>query len=189
MQFHPLHFSWVALPQKPRAIVVFVGGAFFGSFPTLFYRGFLRSLYDAGYGVVALPFRFSFQHWDIAISLAIYQPELKKEIQALLQARQAADQEAMEISYIWLAHSLGSKYIALLELLSESEDLTTLGLIMETFRQVSPRLGGELRGKLQLINAPAFTLRNQPQILVDPVISDLEAAIPVPFCSGCLPHC
>ncbi|MCP9792355.1 DUF1350 family protein [Vulcanococcus limneticus Candia 3F8] len=72
MRFHALHFGWAALPPQPRAVVIFLGGAFFGSFPTLFYRALLRDLYGAGYGAVAIPFRFSIRHWDIAISLAIY---------------------------------------------------------------------------------------------------------------------
>jgi len=47
-RFQPLLFSWVALHPKPKGVIQFVGGAFFGSFPTLFYRYFLSQLFEAG---------------------------------------------------------------------------------------------------------------------------------------------
>ena len=178
MHFHPLHFGWVALPSRPKAVVVFIGGAFFGTFPTFFYRGLLRVLYDLDYVVVALPFRFTFNHWDIAISLSIYLAELKKELDALLPAFTTYENKesinaAQNLPYLWIAHSLGCKYVALLELLSESEKFIAKQEIIKALKQAQ-----ELQAKLELINADQLSLLNQPQLLVDPVITDLEAAIP-----------
>lgn len=183
MRFQPLHFGWVALPPQPKAVVVFIGGAFFGTYPTFFYRGFLRVLYDLGYAVVALPFRFTFRHWDIAISLSIYLAELKKEVNALLASTDSnggLQQKNTEtrLPYLWVAHSLGCKYVALLELLSESEDMSSMRAIKEAFTEVDPRQLKELVAKLELIEADQLSLLNQPQLLVDPVIASLDAAIP-----------
>lgn len=183
MRFQPLHFGWVALPPRPKAVVVFIGGAFFGTYPTFFYRGFLRVLYDLGYAVVALPFRFSLRHWDIALSLSIYLAELKKEVNALLaptgsnRGLQEQNTEA-RLPYLWVAHSLGCKYVALLELLSESEDMSSMRAIKEAFAEVDRRQLKELEAKLELIEAEQLSLLNQPQLLVDPVIASLDAAIP-----------
>lgn len=183
MRFQPLHFGWVALPPRPKAVVIFIGGAFFGTYPTFFYRGFLRILYDLGYVVVALPFRFTFRHWDIALSLSIYLAELKKEVNALLTLT-GSDGGVQEpnaetrVPYLWVAHSLGCKYVALLELLSESEDMSSMRAIKDAFAEVDPRQLKELVAKLELIEAEQLSLLNQPQLLVDPVIASLDAAIP-----------
>lgn len=183
MRFQPLHFGWVALPPRPKAVVIFIGGAFFGTYPTFFYRGFLRILYDLGYVVVALPFRFTFRHWDIALSLSIYLAELKKEVNALLTSTSSGGglQEPnteTRAPYLWVAHSLGCKYVALLELLSESEDMSSMRAIKDAFAEVDPRQLKELVARLELIEAEQLSLLNQPQLLVDPVIASLDAAIP-----------
>jgi hypothetical protein len=183
MHFHPLHFGWVALPPKPKAVVVFIGGAFFGTFPTFFYRGFLRKLYDLDYAVVALPFRFTFNHWDIALSVSIYLVELRHELDTLLLASisDGGKQNVNpipKIPYLWIAHSLGCKYVALLELLTEREKSCTEQRIMEALQEVAPKQAEQLQAKLNLIEADQISLLNQPQILVDPVITNLEAAIP-----------
>lgn len=183
MRFQPLHFGWVALPPQPKAVVVFIGGAFFGTYPTFFYRGFLRVLYDLGYAVVALPFRFTFRHWDIAISLSIYLAELKKEVNALLASTDSngglqEQNTETRLPYLWVAHSLGCKYVALLELLSENEDMSSMLAIKEAFTEVDSRQLKDLVAKLALIEVDQLSLLNQPQLLVDPVIASLDAAIP-----------
>ena len=183
MRFQPLHFGWVALPPQPKAVVVFIGGAFFGSYPTLFYRGFLRVLYDLDYAVVALPFQFTFRHWDIALSLSIYLAELKRELDSLL-CESSADGGKREpgvnpkLPYLWIAHSLGCKYVALLELLCDVEDYRFKKNIMHALSEAEPRQAQELQAKLKLIQADQASLFNQPQLLIDPVIANLNSAIP-----------
>ncbi|WP_094510974.1 DUF1350 family protein [Synechococcus sp. MW101C3] len=181
MKFHPLHFGWAALPAHPHAIVIFLGGAFFGSFPTVFYRAYLRDIYEAGYGIVALPFRFSLRHWDISLSLASYQSELRAEVAALLMADGLQNEPVCSVDYLWIAHSLGCKYVALLELLSDSEEISKSDNIISALKLEVPEQADELLNKLSQLDAHIISLRDQQQILVDPVIADLEAAIPLPF--------
>ncbi|TAE94818.1 MAG: DUF1350 domain-containing protein, partial [Oscillatoriales cyanobacterium] len=79
-KFQPISFSWVALHPQPKGVIQFIGGTFFGTFPTVFYRDFLKKLFADGYTIVALPFRFSFRHWPIAVSLLQEQEILRKEL-------------------------------------------------------------------------------------------------------------
>ena len=180
MKFTPLRFSWLALPPKPRAIVVVLGGAFFGTFPTLFYRRLLRDIHDAGFGVLALPFRFTFQHWDVALSLAIDKSAIEQDVIYELNQRLLAEGEpaCTQIPTLWLAHSLGCKYVALLELLTDTEVNHNRAAVLAAFKEASPAQAAELSRKLEAIDMDRISLSNQPQILIDPVIADLEGAVP-----------
>ncbi|WOD40711.1 DUF1350 family protein [Nodosilinea sp. E11] len=172
-KFEPVSFSWVALHPQPRGVIQFMGGAFFGSFPTLSYRHLLQELYRAGYTVVALPFRFSFRHWSIALNLLEEQRRLRKLLPGL--AEQAGYESAIyeqDDRYAWLGHSLGCKYIALLELLCGVElapDDRTLDAV------IGPKQAQWLRDRLA--NVP--TIWNQPSQLLAPDISDTTSAVPV----------
>ncbi|MGD1953398.1 MAG: DUF1350 family protein [Leptolyngbyaceae cyanobacterium] len=182
-RFLPTRFSWMAIHPQPVGIIYFIGGAFFGSMPTLFYRFLLKSLFVNGYTVVALPFRFSFRHWSVALSLAENQNEIR---QALLEEakKQGFDttlyQETLEnpqdIREYWIGHSLGCKYIALLELLTDFE-------IFEQQTGLFTCLGEQQAQKIDCMidksNLHSVSLYNQPSILLDPVISDLDNAVPI----------
>ncbi len=129
--------------------------------------------YDAGYTVVAIPFRFSFRHWSIALSLL----EEQRRLQAYLPKLATRSGYASEIyaqgdRYAWLGHSLGCKYIALLELLCDIE----LDSKDPTLDEV---IGVENANWLRrrLTNAP--TIWNQPTQLLAPDISDTTSAVPV----------
>ena len=173
-RFQPLSFSWVALHPQPKGVIQFVGGAFFGSFPTLFYRYFLSQLFEAGYTIVALPFRFTFRHWSVALSLLDEQQRLQPEI-ITLAARSGYETDVYRHpeNYTWIGHSLGCKYIALLELLSSDQWQTNLqacippGQAQVQRQQISDRLGNR------------SAIRNQRSLLLAPDISDTESAIPV----------
>ncbi|MEG5067561.1 DUF1350 family protein [Microcoleus sp. B3-A4] len=119
-KFQPVSFSWVAVHPQPKGVVQFIGGSFFGSLPTLFYRYFLQQLFEEGYTVVALPFRFTFRHWPIAIGLLKEQEILRTELTKIAH-RLGYESEIYQepSSYFWVGHSLGCKYIALLEFLSD----------------------------------------------------------------------
>jgi hypothetical protein len=180
-RFQALHFCWAALHPAPKGIIVFIGGAFFGSFPTFFYRGFLRSLHEQGYTIVALPFRFSFRHWDIALSLVTYQDEFNNEL--LGEARRLGYRDEIyrenprskEFNYAWMGHSLGCKYISLLEILS---DLESDSLRSELGDCIGAKQATLLFSSLQTTSLEKNTLMNQPSILLDPVLSDLDNAVP-----------
>src|SRR5689334_8122940 len=107
LKFVPLSFSWVAIHPEPKGVIQFIGGAFFGTFPTLFYRYFFEKLYEEGYTIIALPFRFSFRHWQIAISLLKEQETLQKELLKITCDPLYRD----NTKYFWIGHSLGCKYI------------------------------------------------------------------------------
>lgn len=103
--FEPIVHSWVALHPEPKGVIEFMGGALFGSVPTVSYGHFLESLYSAGYTVIALPFRFGLDHESIADSLLL-------ERNAVLQQ---IDHSHQGVPRFWVGHSLGCKYIILLE--------------------------------------------------------------------------
>ena len=187
-RFTPLHFNWVAIHPNPVGVVYFIGGFFFGTFPTIFYRAFLKGLYNEGYTVVAMPFRLSFRHWLVAISMA----------KDLIGLRKAIAVEADHLGYdsgiytedptatgrhYWISHSLGCKYVALLEILSDLEG--------GTLREVlSGCVGGDQYRQivfaLKNVDLHAISLKNQPSILMAPVISGLEAAVPIGFIARAL---
>ena len=169
LQFQPVSFSWLALHPEPKGVIQFIGGAGFGSLPTVAYRYFLQRLFDAGYTIVALPFRFSFRHWSIALSLLAEQQKLKSILAEL--AKQMGYQHEIYQSaeqYYWVGHSLGCKYVVLLELLSGEwrEDVkhcTTKGT------------AAWLADRLPLERA----IRGQRSLLIAPDLSDTETAIPI----------
>jgi hypothetical protein len=172
-RFEPLHFGWAAVPPKPNSLVIFIGGAFFGSFPTVFYRAVLQNLYVRGCAVVTLPFRFSFRHWDIALSIAEYQTELRSELTSL----GAVLSSGLPLPTVWIGHSLGCKYIALIELLSDPERLMFSTAGEKCLR--SPERQA-LNRRISAIDLKRISLIDQPSILIDPVISDLDSAVPLP---------
>lgn len=162
--FQPISFSWVALHPNPKGVIQFIGGAFFGTFPTLFYRHLLQALYREGYTLVALPFRFSLRHWQIAYSLLEEQHRLRQILPDLAK-HQGYDSSLYQkvSSYQWIGHSLGCKYIALLELLSGDEEGVAAALpddLIDIYRR-------------------SEGIWSQGSVLLAPDISDLESAIPV----------
>ncbi|MEM8505419.1 MAG: DUF1350 family protein [Cyanobacteria bacterium P01_D01_bin.1] len=183
-RFFPTRFTWAAIHPKPVGVVYFVGGAFFGSFPTLFYRFLLKSLFCKGYTVVALPFRFSFRHWSVALSLLENQANIRQEIeeeakkQGFETALYAEDPDANtpKIREYWVGHSLGCKYIALMELLTDFEIFDKHSAMLHCLGQPQAERIDKLIDKSPL---ETISLYNQPSILLDPVISDLDNAVPI----------
>lgn len=142
-KFIPLSFSWVAIHPKPKGVIQFIGGALFGSFPTVFYHYFLRKLYAAGYTIVALPFRFTFEHWSVSLELLREQYVLRQAIiEKVIDLEYDPEIYLKDANYRWVGHSLGCKYILLLELLSGFEPPTTQNLERSPFlwQQIKPNL-------------------------------------------------
>lgn len=164
-----MSFSWVAIHPEPKGVIQFIGGAFFGTFPTVFYRYFLQTLFEEGYTIVALPFRFSFRHWSIAISLLKEQEVLRQELSKITDNNVYQE----KANYLWLGHSLGCKYIALLEFLSGSEWQEIAGTCVkpDAYKQVEALLADAgLKGA---------SIFNQPSLLIAPDLSDTESAVPI----------
>ncbi|OKH48333.1 hypothetical protein NIES30_09875 [Phormidium tenue NIES-30] len=180
-RFKPLTTSWAAIHPQPQGVIFFIGGAFFGTFPTVFYRYLLRSLYQEGYTLVALPFRFSFRHWSVAVSLANSKPQIRQELTALAKQQgysyslYGEDPNSPAFNYLWIGHSLGCKYIALLELLTDraKQDQAVLNGCIESSQSQ------HLAEALDDVSLKQISLLNQPSILLDPVVSDLDSAVPI----------
>ncbi|MGF1521695.1 MAG: DUF1350 family protein [Leptolyngbyaceae cyanobacterium] len=178
IRFRPLSFSWVAIHPEPKGVILFIGGAFFGTFPTIFYRFFLKSLFEENYTIVAIPFRFSFRHWPIAISLLREQEVLKTQI---CEAAKQLDYE-YEIyqdrqNYTWIGHSLGCKYVTLLEFLSDKNwRQNLLNCVDGNEDQIL-----DITRSLERIPAEHRSIKDEPSVLISPDISDTQSAIPKPL--------
>ncbi|RMF21994.1 MAG: DUF1350 domain-containing protein [Cyanobacteria bacterium J083] len=182
LKFRPIHFNWVAIHPQPIGIIHFIGGAFFGTFPTIFYRYIIRRLFAQGYTIAALPFRFTFRHWIVAISLVRDQKELREAIttEAKRLGYEYKIYQQKPISenpnHFWLAHSVGCKYIALLELLTELEEQDIQEFLGEC---VGSQQAVDIERSLRGVDFQDISLKNQPSVLLAPVIAGIERAIPV----------
>ena len=173
-KFSPISFSWVAIHPQPKGIIQFIGGAFFGTFPTVFYRHFLQTLFEEGYTIIALPFRFSFRHWSIAIDLLKEQEILRYELAKIANRLGYQDKIYQhKANYFWLGHSLGCKYIALLEFLSGQQwkQITETCIDRTAYQQIEAAIADA--------GLEGASILDQPSLLVAPDISDTESAIPI----------
>ncbi|NJN37587.1 MAG: DUF1350 family protein [Acaryochloridaceae cyanobacterium CSU_3_4] len=181
-KFLPLKYSWVAIHPQPIGVVQFIGGAFFGTFPNIFYRYLLKSIYDQGYTIIALPYRFTFSHWSVAIGLVREQSALRKAILDEAQRRgydykiYKEDPTSADRNYFWIGHSLGNKYIALLELLTDLETKSEQEILGNC---VGADQYQEIEDQLKNVDFKDISLLNQPSILIAPAITGIEGAIPV----------
>ena len=66
MYWQEVSGNWFLVPERPRAIVHFLGGAFVAAAPHLTYRWLLEALYAEGYAAIATPFVNTFDHGVIA---------------------------------------------------------------------------------------------------------------------------
>jgi len=183
-KFYPLSFSWVAPHPQPKGVMQFIGGAFFGSFPTVFYRYLLEQLYLDGYTIIALPFRFTFNHWSVASSLLREQQTLRPLLEQLAaQLGYESTVYRQSSRYSWVGHSLGCKYIALLELLAGDPDETFQ--LIETYGK---RPQAQTQAIQQSLQNVSITIRDQPSLLLAPDIGDTADAIKLPFLPALLDH-
>lgn len=141
-KFMPLSFSWVAIHPKPKGVIQFIGGALFGSFPTVFYNYFFKKLYAAGYTIIAFPFRFTFDHWSVSLQLLREHYVLRQAIiKQVINLGYDPEVYLKDANYRWVGHSLGCKYILLLELLSGFESYNANDLTWsEIWQKIKPNL-------------------------------------------------
>lgn len=120
LRFRPVSHSWVALHPKPKGVIQFIGGAFFGTFgPMLFYRYLLRYLFESGYTIILIPFNFTFDHYVEAGFLIKEEYEIIPEIIRMAKfAGYDYDVYLNSRNFSWISHSIGCKYVALLEAFS-----------------------------------------------------------------------
>lgn len=131
LHFQAVAHSWVAIHPNPKGIIQFVGSFFiFGSLPIVFYHALLKSLYAQGYTIIAYPSSLIppllwksmlVNHW--AASIQLLQEELIIKAELIAYLLKYTDRKFLQVylnqeNYVWLGHSLGCKYISLLEILS-----------------------------------------------------------------------
>ncbi|MEM6251510.1 MAG: DUF1350 family protein [Cyanobacteria bacterium P01_D01_bin.156] len=200
LRFIPCGHSWVALHPQPKGIIQFIGGALFGTLPTISYHHFLRSLFEAGYTVVALPFRFILNHWSMALNLLDEHYAVRVAMVELAIAQGYDPHIYLEASnYIWIGHGVGCKYILLLELLSTppfllAESFAMLerkGKLLCSQQQqiergleiISRRLRLFERQINQLVGVSIDfgqpSIMHEVSLLLAPAMGDMNAAIPV----------
>ena len=66
MEWQEISGNWVLIPQRPSAIIHFLGGALVATAPQLTYRWLLEELAKQGYLIVATPFVNTLDHIEIA---------------------------------------------------------------------------------------------------------------------------
>jgi Protein of unknown function (DUF1350) len=205
LQFRPIKFekisqSWVALHPRPKGVIQFVGGAFYGTAPTWHYRYFLSALFDAGYTIIALPFRFTFHHWNVALDLLEEHHQVRQAILSSLLRESSRSRDyafyTNAANYTWVGHSLGCKYVILLEILNDgwakfSDQAAEVGIEKAQLDTIQSHLMRVAQVRDQLneprptdrsapsINSELPSIHNQAAILIAPVIADLTAAIPL----------
>jgi Protein of unknown function (DUF1350) len=109
--FQAVYTCWVAEHPEPIGTIEFLGGALFGSLPNVSYSYFLNYFYDQGYTIVTAPFRLGLNHEKIAI-------EIHSDRQRVFDTLKPIHKE---LPRYWIGHSLGCKYIILLETAGEAE--------------------------------------------------------------------
>ena len=126
--FRTFSNSWVAINPHPKGIIQFIGSFVFGSFPINSYKYLFQNLFAQGYTIFVFRFPLTplkFDHWQVAINLLKEEYALRVEIIRFLTQNDKISHHNLEIylndsNYYWLGHSLGCKYITLLEILSNN---------------------------------------------------------------------
>ncbi|EAZ94211.1 DUF1350 family protein [Crocosphaera chwakensis] len=122
LKFIKISKSQVALHPQPKGVIQFIGAFVFGSFPLQYYYSLLENLYQKGYTLFIYRFPLNplqFDHLSVAVSLLEEQYSLR--VQLLNNANSYGISEefyADHKNYSWVGHSLGGKYVVLLEILS-----------------------------------------------------------------------
>jgi Protein of unknown function (DUF1350) len=109
--FKPIYTCWVAEHPKPVGTIEFLGGALFGILPTIFYSYFLRFLYGQGFTVITSPFRLSLNHTKVTKEIYEDRARVFDTLNPIHE----------NLPHFWIGHSLGCKYIMLLEIFGERD--------------------------------------------------------------------
>ncbi|MCY7273888.1 MAG: DUF1350 family protein [Phormidesmis sp. CAN_BIN44] len=129
MDWQEISGNWVLVPDRPIAIVHFLGGAFVATAPQLTYRRLLEYLASQGYAIVATPFVNTFDHIEIA----------KSVLQSFDRALEILQTRILKKRYIpvyGMGHSMGCKLHLLIGSLFAVE---RAGNILISFNNFSAR--------------------------------------------------
>jgi len=205
LRFRPVSHSWVALHPQPKGVIQFIAGAFFGTFgPMFFYRYLLQCLFEQGYTIILLPFNFTFNHYKEAGFLIREQYEILPELVRLASFESYGYEAYLDDkNFSWIGHSLGCKYISLLEgfsalpedsqdreqfirkLLSKTSDEHRLQGVITDINTLVDELTQKIDEVRKLIytyvgrdiNITSIFIKGQESILLAPDISDTASAI------------
>jgi hypothetical protein len=179
--FQALSKSQIALNPNPKGVIQFIGSFVFGSFPLRSYKYLLKFLFDQGYTLIVYRFPFNpfqFRHWSVAIHLLAEQYKLRKAIFDQLRRENASEDVlkfyAEDENYLWLGHSLGCKYIILLEILSNSSQERNRILrdcLGDDYQEAIEEIKKSRLQFAQEINTSTF-IRGQPSLFLAPEINN-----------------
>ncbi len=124
MKWREIAGNWVYLPDRPRAIVHFLGGAFVATAPQVTYRFLLEDLAQQGYGIIATPFFNTFNHHEITDQVYL---SLERVIDRL---------QLQSLPIYGIGHSMGCKVHLLL---CSQYDVQRAGNIFMSFNNFSAR--------------------------------------------------
>ncbi len=175
-KFYPVAHSWVARHPEPKGVIQFIGGAFFGTFPGFFYEYLLHEFFREGYTIVAFPFSFTLQHWFNAIDLLEEQQVIRQYLLMMSRDDQVSQTTyRRQEAYVWVGHSLGCKYLALLELLANwNNDPNQARVTIQGCAKNSEKQVKQLEQRLYRLRT---SIKNQASILIAPVVSDTQSAV------------
>lgn len=182
----------IACHSNPKGIIQFIGAFVFGSCPERSYRYLFQQLYACGYSIVIYRFPFQplqFKHWPVAIHLLEESYQTRVKIIEHLRDINSTDQldfYAQASNYFWLGHSLGCKYILLLEILSnlpKKRNNVLSSCLRSTFlsevndgidradsaRECAERTINEIFGESYQFSS---FIRDQPSLLLAPEINN-----------------
>ncbi|MEL7360197.1 MAG: DUF1350 family protein [Cyanobacteria bacterium J06560_6] len=162
MYWQEVSGNWFLVPERPRAIIHFLGGAFVAAAPHLTYRWLLESLYHENYAVIATPFINTFDHQAIASETFI---TFQQGLTVLRKQRP----ELKELPIFGLGHSMGCKVHLLIGSTQTVERAGNIFIsfnnfparksipLLEQFTQLIPDL--QLDTRLEFVPTPEKTLR------------------------------
>jgi Protein of unknown function (DUF1350) len=128
MDWQEISGNWVLVPDRPVAIIHFLGGAFVATAPQLTYRRLLEYLAAQGYAIVATPFVNTFDHVDIARSMLRTFDAALGPLQRLIKRRY--------VPIYGMGHSMGCKLHLLIGSLFEVD---RVGNILISYNNFSAR--------------------------------------------------
>jgi hypothetical protein len=156
MEYIQISRSKVAFNKAGKGVVQFYGGQFFGNFPLSSYEYFFSQIYEAGYTLIVTPFQFGTNHLKIAAQL-LHERDTIRDILPQLHG----------LTHFWLGHSLGCKFITLLEAWTDKKT-----------NRFSPDL--EISGAAELMqHYPNLKgILDEPSVLIAPVFADDSDLVP-----------
>ncbi|MEL6603859.1 MAG: DUF1350 family protein [Cyanobacteria bacterium J06614_10] len=158
MYWQEVSGNWFLVPERPRAIVHFLGGAFVAAAPHLTYRWLLEALYQEGYAVISTPFVNTFDHGAIAKETLI---TFRQGLTFLRKQRP----ELASLPIYGLGHSMGCKVHLLIGSL---ESVQRAGNIFISFNNFPARKSIPLLDQLVQLAPADFQLDKQLEFVPSP---------------------